>query len=545
MKKHMFRIWFVVLFCQSILVAQTLTPQQEQQLIQNLDSTDPNVKYNAIMTINDDSVYEAMPKIESMIFSQNADVVVEMLDALYKFRSTELHDIAKQVLDSATQIEKKLVYEDYPPVPPVTNVYGLKARALEYLFWLGDYSDVAQLFEIINVSSFNLAWYGGDLLPLVIEHVPSYADSAKADLLQILHETSNKLVRWNAMENLVRIYGKGMYSDLVQSATADSDNSFWAMKLLSDLNYPDLHTLFIKELTNDPFWSYRNDCADSLLFKYGSPSDYAIVQQYALTESNDTARKYIGFQLEDFQPPVPSPSTPIPQMIDSLTAVKHQVYDEHWIGDANFVRELDNDLDNAQSHLKKRDSLEASKEVEKFQYEVNKEYKESTNSNDKRFVTVDGWKFLYYDDQYVIVQLINPPKRPIGTLSRQIDSLKAELKRQEVQKDIGGLLLTKDLELFIDQANSQLHHGDSSSAALNICLFELLVDETNELSDELKTKSYPTTYVNDQAYIQLFYLAKYILEELPQPREPIDLPEALDKELQHELEIMKNDAGVK
>ncbi|MBF8296141.1 MAG: Alpha beta-propellor repeat-containing integrin, partial [Bacteroidetes bacterium] len=97
--------------------------------------------------------------------------------------------------------------------------------------------------------------------------------------------------------------------------------------------------------------------------------------------------------------------------MDTLISVKHRSFNLGWLADANFVKELDNGLDNAQKHLAKGDSVNAYKEVEKFQEKVNKEY-EKTGDNqkkgkprDKRFVTVEGWKFLYYNAQYIMDRL--------------------------------------------------------------------------------------------------------------------------------------------
>jgi len=103
--------------------------------------------------------------------------------------------------------------------------------------------------------------------------------------------------------------------------------------------------------------------------------------------------------------------TPTNVLLDTLIAMKHQAETSGWLGDKNFVKELDNHLENAQKHLLKGDSLNTYKEVEKFQEKVQKEYEKTIDNEkknkprDKRFVTVEGWKFLYYNAQYILDRL--------------------------------------------------------------------------------------------------------------------------------------------
>jgi hypothetical protein len=230
--------------------------------------------------------------------------------------------------------------------------------------------------------------------------------------------------------------------------------------------------------------------------------------------------------------------------------MKHQTFSNGWLADGNFEKELDNHLVNAKKHLVKGDSLNCAKEVERFQDKVNAEYRTTLRSDQqgkprgRRFVTEDGWKSLYFNAQYLIERLITLPAKPIGVpLLQQLDSLKAEVQRQQDKKNLGGLLLVKGLTLFVDQAKRQLQQRDSTKAAITIKLFQVIVDETNELTDALleKGRPLPPLYAKDEAYVQLHYRVKYILEGLPELR--IDIGQQrtrlMDKELQKELDALK------
>ena len=105
------------------------------------------------------------------------------------------------------------------------------------------------------------------------------------------------------------------------------------------------------------------------------------------------------------------------QNIEVLISSLPQTVSLNWLGDQNFTKELTNHLDNAKKHLVKGDSVNCGKEVEKFQEKVNKEYEKTINNEkknkpkDKRFVTVEGWKFLYYNAQYIIDRLPGEEKK--------------------------------------------------------------------------------------------------------------------------------------
>ncbi len=272
-----------------------------------------------------------------------------------------------------------------------------------------------------------------------------------------------------------------------------------------------------------------------------SPFAYAALLSCYEQRKQDPLGNIIKEEINYYWAPVLQPDVPLTVAIDSLRAYTIECQNLKWIGGREFVKELTNHLAHARKHLDRKDSLNSSRKIEKYQSEIDREYREG-NNRDNRFVTAAGWKYLYMEARYVIARLITPPHKSYAPLLEQIDSLRSELKRQEDSKNVSGLLLTKSLELFVNQADGQLQRGDSMGTGLNLTLFQLLVDQTNELTGDLKTKRHPPFYVSDRAYIQLYYLAKYILEDLPRPRESIELSGRIDKELQQELEKMKSGA---
>jgi hypothetical protein len=109
--------------------------------------------------------------------------------------------------------------------------------------------------------------------------------------------------------------------------------------------------------------------------------------------------------------------TPGNVLLDTLISLKHQAITAGWLVDRNFLNELDNHLENAQKHLARGDSVNARKEIEKFQEKVDKEYQKTSDDQkkgkapDKRFVTEEGWKLLYFNAQYIIDRLPEKSKK--------------------------------------------------------------------------------------------------------------------------------------
>lgn len=72
-------------------------------------------------------------------------------------------------------------------------------------------------------------------------------------------------------------------------------------------------------------------------------------------------------QLLSLLPPIPDPSISLVILLDSLAAQKHYAFENQWIGDKNFVNELDHHIENAKQHLLALDSLNTVKQIKLFQ----------------------------------------------------------------------------------------------------------------------------------------------------------------------------------
>jgi len=402
---RLLRIPLFVLLTASNLYAQTITPEQRQQIIRNLNDVNPFVRSAAVDDAARFGIKEAIPIIEQKIWNEGPGPMT--LRALDLLEDPNLYTIARTLIDSAQTMASRWPY--------ARDALETRVTATEYLYKFNDFSSTQYIFDYLRDTTRVERAGVFQILKSVIRNVPAYADSARKELLRIARSARLPIDRSIALDDLVELYGTEMFSELVNMAVNDQDpggsNRLSALHRLYELDYPELHSLLQDRLSKEVGWPYRCEIADSLLVRYGTPSDYQFVLAYQATAPNPTEKSLIGKALQAFTPPIPSPSSSILNLLDSLISYKHQTSTFGWLADKNFVKELDNHLDNARKHLTRGDSANTSKEVEQFQEKVNKEYlrtvdREGRNQpRDNRFVTVEGWKFLYFNAQYILDRL--------------------------------------------------------------------------------------------------------------------------------------------
>ena len=214
-------------------------------------------------------------------------------------------------------------------------------------------------------------------------------------------------------------------------------------------------------------------------------------------------------------------ATPVSVFIDSLVARLHQADEQRWVGGSRFVEDLTHLLENAKHQLETGDSVGSAQQIESFQSRIWKEYHDKHRSHDRQIVTEDGYKSVYFFSGYVIGRLIDLPLKPFVSLTDQLDSLREEIKRQETAKNLEGTALVKGLKLLVGHAQRSLQRQDSVKTSRQLRLFQSLVEEVNDLTREgwKKKKRHASFYLNDEAYVALYYRAKYIVEALPVFRE--------------------------
>ncbi len=92
---------------------------------------------------------------------------------------------------------------------------------------------------------------------------------------------------------------------------------------------------------------------------------------------------------------------------DSLNNNLEELILYNWLGDLTFSNELKSILTTAKTNLQNGDSLACRINVKEFQDLVDNVYKDSLNT-DPYFVKIEGWKFFYWNVQYILDRLSEP-----------------------------------------------------------------------------------------------------------------------------------------
>jgi hypothetical protein len=563
----------VIYFCTTY---SQVTEVQKQQWIQNLSSENWDTVFSALVDIRWNKVVEALPALEANSYKQidDIDLRISFFELLTRFKSPNAPTIIKNFMDSIAYYitlenrkGRRNIHLD------LSDTLRFKLECAWYLFDVGDYSYIQLLLDDIqslHPQPRELSWVK------IFNEMPQYAHIVKPKIIEYINDTTKAggIYKSRLLYDIEKKQGSDFSPDMLQ-LTRNCPDPWVRYDVLFDLvkmGYPNSLELLKEKFLKETFTIMKREIADTLLMRYGSINEYLFLKNNLAT-AIDTVEwsgmiKMIQEKLEAFIPPKPANSIPIRDLLESLITLIKNVQLQNWVGDKNFVKELNNYLKDAKRHLSKNDSLKCAKEVSEFQIEINREYWEGNSTpqggRDKRFVTLEGWQFLYYNAQYIVERLAALPPMPTTRNElKRTDELKDELQNQSENKNIGRASLVKILTRLVDKAREKLENKPRlervEEAVLNIICFQLLVDETWELTEKLEGKSPKGTdnqsepskaelsrelhkvFVYYEAYIALHYRAQYILEVLPKLRKDIyeQRKPMFEKDLQEELEKMK------
>ncbi len=402
-------VLIVLYFCSNSALGQRIILKEKKQILAALWSTRSDILHVALDKIEEMAqegqlLAEAIPVLEQNIWKQIPYLQYRFVRAMWKLRSPNTLMFAQAFMDSANTF-----HEHYYRADPL----HMKVRASQILFDLGDFSIAPLVFQLLERDKPYVDPFARNVLAPIARNVPSLADKARAYLINIALTNESPRNRSLSMDDLITLYGLEVSDVLIQAARNDSVgvNRNFALNSLIKLNYPQSQNLLYERLSAEPEWTFRIGIAETLLVRYGSPQDYHRVQNHLSAEPYPTARNLIARALRLFRPPNPSATMSISVLLDTLVSYKHQVAALGWLGDKNFVKELDNHLDNAKRHLTRRDSLNTAQQVRLFQEKVHREHERTKQKQqrgvprDPRFVTIEAWKFLYHHAGYILQRL--------------------------------------------------------------------------------------------------------------------------------------------
>ena len=192
---------------------------------------------------------------------------------------------------------------------------------------------------------------------------------------------------------------------------------------------------------------YRVQNWESISKKYLEPRFINFLNTLIISDTTSSTYQVRKYFLLFYAPVIPDSTKPTNDLLDNLYNYVDSVSYYHWLGDLTFSNELKNILITAKTNLQNGDSLACRVQVKTFQDLVDNVYKDSLNT-DPRFVTIEGWKFLYWNAQYILDRLPEPPANP---------NLIVNLKNSN-----GTLLTTGSLQYYEGGWKDAVSNGDGT-----------------------------------------------------------------------------------
>ncbi|MBI3194866.1 MAG: HEAT repeat domain-containing protein [Ignavibacteriae bacterium] len=381
---------------------QAISQESYQKILDSLSSLDFFTRWEAIYQIEVDSIYQALPVVEEKLWLEpDAKLKVNYLEAMQKLGSLNTQTAAHRLIDTIRA---------YSQFMQTVDTLDLQSRVTLILFSKGDYSTAEYIFQLLHRDSSNVSYRILNSLEEIKNNVPLYSDSVKNELKIIVRKSDWNVFRRKAQRLLVKLFGETITDEIIFLCVNDDDplNRMIALQNLFVLNYSELHSFLKERLYDETFPRRRREIAESLLTHYGTPSDYQYVSNYLFNESDINNAFMLKWILEGFSPSQPDSGTPIPTMIDSLISIKHQVASYGWLGNQDFIDELDANLDSAKIYILQGDSLGCRRFIKIFQQKVDEEYNDSLDG-DTREVKMSGWQFLYWNAEYILNRLPDIP----------------------------------------------------------------------------------------------------------------------------------------
>jgi len=199
--------------------------------------------------------------------------------------------------------------------------------------------------------------------------------------------------RITAIDFLTDINDEEIVNIITQASINDPDkmNRYLARENLKKINYELYLDLLKSALETET--EYRLFIYDGLL-KSRQPSIYKYVIDLYKSNKYPFDRSLIEDELENQWLLQPKEEQSVAILLDSLSSSLNQLYAFDWIGNQNFIQQLNSYIFNSKNYYQSNDTISSASQMRLFSAEIDKELRDSTDLVNK-FVNQDAWNFLY------------------------------------------------------------------------------------------------------------------------------------------------------
>jgi len=380
------------LFSINVIYSQTITEERKQYLISQITNT---TDQNIVFEIEKYKVQEAIPKLEAFFWLQEPTIRYNFLTTLKEIGSTNVTSFANPFLDS--------LLTGFCPECRRSEVF----YTFEILFELNDFTRINTFFNLLDSTEDYRDAYAG---LMVLAGTSTYKERAREYLLQAMFSSNdNNNSRGYAFSSYEKAFGADEIMKIHERIIKNIKSnilSYFVFYYVLKYDAPDMLSLLKERLAVDTSVTCRYIISRAIILKYHNPVNIDFLKQ--TTNNDPLLKKEFESWFQEQEPIVINKDINAIQLTDSLIIYHTQCKSLNWLGDAIFSSQLQTLLNEARTKLNSGDSLGAAISVKQYQAIINTAYADSLNNNTK-FVTADGYKFLYYYPQYILERLPSLP----------------------------------------------------------------------------------------------------------------------------------------
>lgn len=380
-------ISFMLFFTALNLIGQTLNLEIKNNLIKRINE---NTDYEVLDSINNYNVIEAISKLEENFWNQDDFKKGYFLIILNNLGSINVESMCNLYLDNQKN-------------GTMNNNYHSQMDAFYISFLLSDFSHLDYYLNVLDSLDIN-------------NNLTAYLKP-----MEILINTEEHKIRIKPyIENILKFYtGKIDFLKWLKLYYKEyDDNELNLAKYLAENGSENTRGIIVKFFLRKSkdsnivsFYKQRilNETSNiiqkwllyGIIKDHPSPINHKFYKQIynSLPEAVRTENSELNYNI---WPPDDTVSAEI--VIDSLTSYTNQCYGYEWLKDETYKNELWTKLANAENYLNAGDSLNCKTEITAFQNSVDLVY-QNPEQNYPKYVSDEGYKFLYYYAGYIIERL--------------------------------------------------------------------------------------------------------------------------------------------
>jgi len=386
----------------NLFLPDGLNPSQRESLIRQLQSNDYFERSSAVNEIIINKVYEVLPIIQTDFWYKDLFDKENYLEVMVglKYRYT-----------------KNFIYALYDSIEGIAynNIDSINAKLnlTLLLFKLNDFSKFDYLYYSTNSPLGKRSNYKTIDTWRYLLDIPEYEQLAKSTLLRLIEESEYEDDRTRALSWLENKYKEKITPALIELFPSLSNTYVKQLIIKDNLRYGDFNDVFnlLKEtILTDTSEELKSTAAVYLFKHLNVPAHYLIVKKYIRELRYPKVFNYFVEEGVVGKPYLPKSFIKTEEMIDSTISYLVQCKQYNWIGKKEFILKLKSKLNEAKKSLISDDTTTCFNHIICFQNEINKTYKDSLNT-DSRFVSIEGFMFLYWNAQYIIDRLTTPTQK--------------------------------------------------------------------------------------------------------------------------------------